>query len=80
METLATRLKWLSRMQPPGSNEQRIMLEAARELEYEEILETNPEESIVVEFSPELTSSDVVAYMKEHDIKLLPWQLARLGE
>ena len=81
METLATRLKWLSRMQPPGSNEQRIMLEAARELEYEEILETEPEEeSILVEFSPELTSSDVVAYMKEHDIKLLPWQLARLGE
>ena len=44
METLATRLKWLSRMQPPGSNEQRIMLEAAQELEYEEILETEPEE------------------------------------
>ena len=81
METLATRLKWLSRMQPPGSNEQRIMLEAAQELEYEEILETEPEEeSLVIEFSPELTSSDVVAYMKEHDIKLLPWQLARLGE
>lgn len=80
METLAVRLRWLARMQPPGSNEQRLMLEAAEELEYEQVLDDLEPGAMVVEFTPELTYEDVLAFMREREVKLLPWQVKRLSE
>jgi hypothetical protein len=71
-EPVVVRLRWLAKMQPPGSNEQRIMLEAAQELE-------RRVESVASDRA-EIGVSEVVAFLSDRDITLLPWQVARLSE
>lgn len=71
-EPVVVRLRWLAKMQPPGSNEQRIMLEAAQELERRV--------EVVASDSVEIGVPEVVAFLSDRDITLLPWQVARLSE
>jgi hypothetical protein len=71
-EPVVVRLRWLAKMQPPGSNEQRIMLEAAQELE-------RRVESVASDRA-EIGVAEVVAFLSDRDITLLPWQVARLSE
>lgn len=71
-EPVVVRLRWLAKMQPPGSNEQRIMLEAAQELERRV--------EVVASDRAEIGVAEVVAFLSDRDITLLPWQVARLSE